>query len=145
MSTNETTSPNTDLDALKARYPHVRGPVVAALHLLLQDPNISLDDAKSRAQTLGVRITAASVAAANRLRERMDPTPTEPATAATAADAIPAPMRPARRPRAVEADADADALIRGVVAKLQAQGNAEAERIRASVRRAIELLTAALA
>ena len=38
-----------------------------------------------------------------------------------------------------------EGLIRGVVAKLQAQGNADAKRLRNAIRRAIDLLSAALA
>jgi len=67
------------------------------------------------------------------------------APAPAAAAATTAATRPARRQRAAEPAQDAEGLIRGVVAKLRAQQNAEAEKLRVSVRKAIELLTAALA
>ena len=44
MTTTETTATDTwtdELAALKNRYPHVRDPILAALNLLLTDPNIT--------------------------------------------------------------------------------------------------------
>ncbi|MEO6597256.1 MAG: hypothetical protein ABIP94_21140 [Planctomycetota bacterium] len=38
---------------------------------------------------------------------------------------------------------DAETLIRGVVAKIQGQGSAEAERMREAMRRAVAILQAA--
>ena len=45
MTTTETTATDTwsdELAALKTRYPHVREPILAALNLLLTDPNITV-------------------------------------------------------------------------------------------------------
>src|SRR5262245_43401006 len=67
------------LEQMRARYKHVRPPILAALNILLHDQNISLDDAKAQADLHGVRITAASVAAARTLLSRMDGSPTAPA------------------------------------------------------------------
>ena len=139
---SKTTTPNISLDELKSRYSNVREPIVVALHILLQEPSIPLEAAKETAKAYGVRITAASVAAAQRLISKMDAAPPAPAVAPAATTA---PTRPARRPRAAEPTQDAEALIRGVVAKLRSQGNVEADRLRASIRKAIELLSAALA
>ncbi len=50
--------------------------------------------------------------------------------------------RVARRVRAAETPLDANALIQDVVAKIQAQGNAEVERMREAVRKAIAVLEA---
>jgi plasmid stabilization system protein ParE len=133
--------PNAPLAELKGRFPHVRTPILMALHILTQNPNIEIADAKAQANVHGVRITAASVTAAQRLMSKMEAA--LPALAAAPA-ATTAPTPPARRPRAIEATQDAEALIKGVVAKLANQGNAEAERLRASIRRAIDLLGAAL-
>jgi hypothetical protein len=56
---------------------------------------------------------------------------------------LPAPLAPpARRPRAPARELDAEALIRNVVGKLQADGNAEAERLRAAIRKAVAMLNA---
>ena len=50
MTTTQTTPTTTDtwtdeLAALKARHPHVREPILAALNILLAEPNITDDDA----------------------------------------------------------------------------------------------------
>ena len=74
MTTTETTPTDTwtdEIAALKARYPHVRDPILAALNLLLTDPNITDDDAKARAAMRGVRITAASMNGARNLLARV--------------------------------------------------------------------------
>ena len=57
---------------LEVRYPKVREPILVALHILTQNPDISLDDAKAQAALHGTRITAASVAGARRLLSRQD-------------------------------------------------------------------------
>jgi hypothetical protein len=62
----------------------------------------------------------------------------EPATAAAPTTRAP------RRPRAPDAAVDAEALIRQVVGKLQQQGNAEVERLRDAVRKAMAVLQAAV-
>lgn len=133
----------TQLEQLRARYKHVRPPVLAALNILINDQNISVDDAKAQADQRGVRITAASLNAAKTLLSRMDATPA-PATAAKhqvpTSRSTPAP----RRPRAADAPVDPETLIRGVVAKLQTQGNAETERLRDAMRKAIAVLQAAV-
>ncbi len=143
MTTTETTPTDTwtdEIAALKARYPHVRDPILAALNLLLTDPRITDDDAKARAAMRGARITAASInGARNLLAKRETAAPTEP----TAASATDRPARP-RRERAPEPAVDAEALIKQVVGKLQAQGNAEAERLREAMRKAMAALANAI-
>ena len=99
MTTTETTAPDTwtdEIAALKARYPHVRDPILAALNLLLTDPNIADDDAKARAAMRGVRITAASInGARNLMAKRETAVPIEP----TAPSAAERPARPPPRTR----------------------------------------------
>ena len=129
---------NQQLAQLKARYKHVREPVLVALNILMHDQNITVKDAKAQANLHGVRITAASINAARTLLSRMD----SPVVATPTAKTEPtAPIRSARRVRAVE-PVDAEAIIRGFVAKLRGQGNAEAERLREGIRRAIAVLQA---
>ena len=140
-------APTTDtwaaqLEQLKLRYKHIRPPILAALNILLHNKDIELDDAKAQATLHGVRITAASVAAAQRLLSRMGD---QPAAATTATKRAPAAAeRPARRPRAPARELDAEALVRGVVAKIQGQGTAEADRLRDAMRKAIAVLQAAV-
>jgi len=143
MTTTET-APATDtwtaqLEQLRARYKHVRPPVLAALNILVHEQNISIDDAKAQASLHGIRITAASVAAARTLLSRVDgpPTPVAPTTTSE-------PARAPRRPRPPEKGLDAEALVRGFVAKLQGQGNAEADRLREAMRKAIAVLQSAV-
>jgi len=142
MTTTETAATDTwtdEIAALKTRYPHVRDPILAALNLLLTDPNITDDDAKARAAMRGVRITAASInGARNLLAKRETAVPD-----AAPAPAVERPARP-RRERAPEPAVDAEALIKQVVGKLQAQGNAEAERLRNAMRKAMALLAGAI-
>ncbi|HEX5050807.1 MAG TPA: hypothetical protein VFZ65_03460 [Planctomycetota bacterium] len=136
----------TQLEQLRARYKHVREPILVALNILLHDPNIALDDAKAQAAVHGVKITAASVSGAQRLLSRMDgePATTAPTVPTTVADQKTGRSRPARRTRPAEGAVDAEALIRQVVGKLQNQGNAEAERLRETMRKAIRMLQAAI-
>jgi hypothetical protein len=129
---------NAQFAALKARYPHTREAILMALHILLQNPDIALDDAKAQAALHGTRITAASINAARTLLSRMDTAP------ATKSPAPPAPTRETRRARVKEIPFDTEALVRGVVAKLQGQGNAEADRLREALRKAIAVLQAAV-
>ena len=145
----ETSSPTdtwtAQLGHLKSRYRHVREPILVALNILLHDQSIALDDAKAQAVLHGTRITAASVNAAKTLLAKMDAQ--DIAAGAQREPAVPPttrPARPARRPRAADTHVDAEALIRGVVAKIQGQGNAEADRLREAMRKAIATLQAVL-
>ncbi len=53
-------------------------------------------------------------------------------------------MRAVRRLRAADQPLDAASMIQQVVSKLQEQGNAEADRLRDSIRKAIAMLQAAV-
>jgi hypothetical protein len=133
---------NAQLAELQSRYRHVRPAILAALNVLQNEPELSVDDAKARAAKHGVRITAASVNAARRLLSRQDGAPaTDDAEPKAAAPAKPTRER---RPRANDGGVDAEALIRGVVSKLQNQGNTEAERLRGVMRKVIDTMQAAL-
>ena len=156
MTATETmiTSPTTtdtwtaELAQLRNRYKAVREPILAALNLLHQDPNITDDDAKARAAMRGIRITAASINGARNLllkagdQQATTATPTTPATPTSTAAA---PQRAARRARPAEGSVDAEALIRQVVGKIQGQGNAEADRLREGIRKALVALQALVA
>lgn len=149
MTTTATaTEPDTwtaQLDELRLRYKHVRPPILAAMNILLHDPGITADDAKARAQLHGVRITAASIAAAQRLLARIDDARPAPGAAPRAAAAPTTRRHAPRGVRAGTSDPDPEALIRGVVARVQAQAAGEAERLRQAVRKAIAALESALA
>jgi hypothetical protein len=134
------------LEQLRSRYKHVRAPILAALNILILSPNISLDDAKAQCAMHGVRITAASVSAARTLLSRMDAaTAPKPAPISTPATGSAGEgSREPRRPRTADKGVDAEALVRGFIAKLQTHGNAETDRLREAMRRAIAVLQAAV-
>jgi hypothetical protein len=96
-----------------------------------------MDDAKAQAALHGIRITAASVAAARTLRSRMDAPSTSMATVAPTS-----PSRATPPPRAKAIPFDLESLVRGVVTKVQGQGNAEVKRLREGIRKAIAGLQA---
>jgi hypothetical protein len=104
---------------------------------------MSVDDAQPRADLHGVRITAASLNAARMVLAKMTSTPVTPVSKPTSALAAKAPRAP-RRQRSTHIPFDAEALVRGVVAKIQGQGNAETERLREGIRKAIAALQATL-
>jgi hypothetical protein len=146
MTATETDTISTDawtaeMAQLRSRYRAVREPILAALNLLMQDPNITDADAKARATMRGVRITAASINGARNLLAKRE-------TAVVAPAGDDASARPAattvRRVRPAPAEIDAEGLIRQVVGKLQLQGTAEAERLREAMRKAIATLQAAV-
>ena len=147
MTTTTNDTWTAEMAQLRARYKTVREPILAALNLLLQDENITDEDAKARAAMRGVRITAASINGARNLLAKRDgaqeaaATPTRSNAAPTTATA---PGRAARRVRAAEPGLDAAAMISQVVAKLQQQGGVEAERLKDAMRKAIATLSAAV-
>jgi len=130
-------------EALKARYPKQREAIVMALHILMHDPKIASDDAKAQAKLHGVRITAASLSAAQRLLSRQDDGDGAEAPKVRKAPATAKTGR-VRRPRAAGKDVDAEALIKQVVVKIQHAGNAEADRLREAMRKAIAVMQAAV-
>lgn len=133
---NATDNWTTQFADLKKRFPKVREPIVVGLHILSQEPEVSLEDAKAMAAKHGVRITAASINGARRLLAQNG--------TAVASDAEPAPVRTPRPARVSSPLADAEAMMRTIVEKLHAQSNAEAERLRSAMRKAIAALQTAV-
>ena len=133
---NATDNWTTQFADLKKRFPKVREPIVVGLHILSQEPAVSLEGAKAMAAKHGVRITAASINGARRLLAQNG--------TAVERDAEPAPVRTQRPARASSPLADAEAMMRTIVEKLHAQSNAEAERLRSAMRKAIAALQTAV-
>lgn len=125
--------------ALKARYPTAKDSIVFCMHALQNCPDIGVDDLKAQAAMHNIRVTAASATAAKRLLA-----PTQANVTTTAPTTAPATAPTRRRVRAVEPAVDAEALIKQVVGRLQSQSNAEADRLRDAVRKAIALLQTAV-
>lgn len=140
---SSTASWDTAFAALKARYPKVKDSIVFCIHALQANPDIALDDLKAQALMHGIRITGASVTAAQKamVGTSAAKAATMPAAAPTQAEA---PPRRVRRIRAPEANVDPAAMIHQVVAQLQQQSGAEAERLREAIRKAIAVLQAAV-
>ncbi|MEQ1634054.1 MAG: hypothetical protein ABL997_16875 [Planctomycetota bacterium] len=104
---NATDNWTTQFADLKQRFPKVREPILVAIHILTQEPYISVDDAKARAAMHGVRITAASVNGARKLLAKAAAaTPTSPNAAH---QTTPANWFAARRVRAAETGLDPEA------------------------------------
>ncbi len=126
--------------ALKARYPTAKDSIVFCMHALQNCPDIGVDDLKAQAAMHNIRVTAASATAAKRLlapTQANNVTTTAPTTTPTAA---PTP----RRVRAADPTIDTEALIRGVVSRIQSQGSAEADKLRDAMKKAISLLQTAV-
>ena len=133
---------DTAFAALKAKFPKAKDTIVFCIQALQNNPEVDIEDLKAQAVVHNLRVTAASVNAAKRLMA-----PPEVDSDKDSEPAVPkaAPVtRRTRGPRAAETPLDVEDLIRGTVAKLQAQGNAEAEKLREAIRRAVATLQAAV-
>jgi hypothetical protein len=147
MTTTASASESTwdaQLKALKARYPAVRDTILFCLHALTENPDAEVEDLKALASDHGLRVTAASVNGAKTLLARASTAPAPKAKATAEGGTEDEQPRP-RRPRSAEPAADTDALIRGLVGKLEARSSAEADKMREAMRRAIGILMAACA
>lgn len=106
---------NEQFATLKARYPHASNAVLVALHIITQNPDISVDDAKAQANLHGTRITAASVNGARKLLANA--AAATPTSSNAAPMTTPAPRRAARRVRAAEPSLDAAAKLSQAVTR----------------------------
>ena len=144
-TTTNTSTWDAAFAALKARFPKAKDSIVFCIHASQANPAIALDDLKAQAAMHGIRVTAASVTAAQRL---LSPEPARPPRTARVEMSEPTPAassaRPQRRTRTPSGELDAEAMIRGVVGQIQAESNAELESLRAAVRKAIAVLQAAV-
>ena len=142
-TSNNTSTWDAAFAALKARFPKAKDSIVFCIHASQANPAIALEDLKAQAAMHGIRVTAASVTAAKRL---LSPEPPRRATRAVVSESTPdAPAtRSQRRTRAPAGELDAEAMIRGVVGRIQAESNADLEALRAAVRKAIAVLQAAV-
>lgn len=125
---------------LKARFPKAKDSIVFCIHAMQTNPGITIDDLKAQAAMHGIRVTAASASAANKMLA-------EQSGARVATTVMPLAVPTSPRQRRVPANSgplDVEGLIRATVGKLQEQGNSEAERLRGAVRRAIAVLEAAI-
>ena len=135
-------------DRLRNRFPGVKDTILFCVHALQHATDVDLEALKAQAAMYGLRITAASVNAARRvLNPDAAPRPRKRAerAAIAAVDATPTPARvapPRSRGRVAAADsqAEVEAMIRAVVAKVQAGADARLQRLRDAVDEALRIL-----
>lgn len=130
-------------DALRQRFPNVRGNMLVALHIVMQQPDVTNNDAKARAAMFGATVSITNLEAARRLLNPPAPTVTVSAEAAVAAPATAAERSPSPS-RQAEPTVDAEQLIRTIVGRLQDEGAVEARRLKDAVRQAIAILSRAV-
>ena len=142
-ATTTTQTWDAQFQALKATFPRAKDSIVFCVHVLRQNPDIAIEDLKAQAAMHGIKVTAASVNAAQKLMAPATAT-SAPTTPAAAPLSPTGSTRPARRVRATKPAVDTEALIRNVIGKIQGQGSAEAERLRDGIRKAIAMLQSAV-
>src|SRR5262245_41893996 len=140
-------------DRLRSRFPGVKDTILFCVHALQHGSDVDLEALKAQAAMYGLRITGASLNAARRaLDPNAAPRPRRRTArvAATATDAAPAPPRvaaPRSRGRAAppESQVEVEAMIRAVVAKVQADTDARLQRLRSAIDEALRILRDVLA
>src|SRR5262245_19379012 len=138
-------------DRLRNRFPGVKDTILFCVHALQHGSVVDLEALKAQAVMYGLRITGASLNAARRVLDpSAAPRPRRRAerVAAAATEAAPAPARVAApRSRAVPpgSQAEVEAMIRALVAKVQADTDARLQRLRGAVDEALRILRDVLA
>lgn len=105
---------------LEPRFPGIKDSVLCCIHCLEADPDTTLDVMKERATGFGLRVTAASANAARRLLDEKPPK--------------------SNGTRGIKPDA----LIKSIAAQIERHRNGEVERMKAALRKSIQVLQAAL-
>ena len=109
---------------LRTRFPETKDSILFCIHAVEERTWLELGDLKASASAQGIRVTAASLTAARRL---LDPKQASP----TNSKAVGARKGKQGRPaRSRAGDLDPEALIRGVVEKIEQSRNVEADRLR---------------
>ena len=142
-------------DRLRARFPTANEGVLFCIHKLQQNPDVRLRDFKHEAALHRVPMSGRSFHSARVLlgleaplaprarTESVAPRPPAlrpPVASRASAEPVPAPAARVPRP-----DADVESPVIAALKRFQAESAAESERLRAAVRRAIEIIDAALA
>jgi len=137
--TTETAADNwhAEFQELKNRFPGTKDSIVFCIGALQSTPDIEINELKAEAAAKNIRVTAASLTAAHNACSIRN-------TNCSHANKSPATRTAhAGHPqRARNNELDSEALIRGVVEKIEQQGNVEAERLKATARKAIAMLEA---
>ena len=147
MTEPEAAPPTTDtwegiLDALSRRYPGQKHSILFCIYKLQQNPDVALRDFRAEAELHGIPVGGRTLHAA---KELLGLNPAPPAASAPAAET--APVAPARRrPRASEPETgdSIESKVLAAVRQIQSNAGAEADQLRAAIRRAIAILQQAL-
>lgn len=131
---------------LRERFPKVKDTILFCVHAL-QSGDPDLGDLKAQAQMHGLRITAASLNAARELLQPGSrPARRRAAPAAIAPSPVPAPpaARARRKQPSATDDAEIEALIRALVAKVQARSAARIAELEGALRTSLAILDDAM-
>ncbi|HZN37394.1 MAG TPA: hypothetical protein VFD82_01250 [Planctomycetota bacterium] len=148
MTDPEAAPPTTDtwegiLEALSRRYPGQKHSVLFCIYKLQQNPDVALRDFRAEAELHGIPVGGRTLHAAKELLGLNKP----PATStAPAAETAPATATQRRRQRAGEPEGSGsiESKVLAAVRQIQSNAGAEAEQLRAAIRRAITILQQAL-
>lgn len=129
---------------LKARFPKAPDSVIFAIHGVQQNPSVALADLKAQADMHGIRITAASVSAANRLLTAFNTATRKTVARKTRVQpSIPRNVRRARAANMGSALNTAD-QIKQIVTRIQADAAGEASKLRDAVSQCVRILQTVL-
>jgi hypothetical protein len=131
------------LEALSRRYPGQKHSVLFCIYKLQQKPDVALRDFRAEAELHGIPVGGRTLHAAKELLGLNKP---PPAAAGAPAPETPATATQRRRQRASESGTgdSIENKVLAAVRQIQSNAGAEAEQLRAAIRRAIALLQQAL-
>lgn len=132
-------------DGLRQRFPTATAGVLFCLHKLQQNPEVRLRDFKEEAALHRVPMSGRSFHSARVLLGLEKPIVPRAKLAATTQPEAPAPQSVApRRDGAAAVRAGDDSPVIAALRRYQAESATESERLRDAIRRAIEVIDAAL-
>lgn len=127
---------------LRARFPGTKDTILFCVQALMQGVHVAIDDLKAQAQMHGLRITAASLNAANKL---LSPQPKKVAAkVGHASAAAPLTSRGQRLPGSAPMAAGVEGLIRQVVELVQRQSDVRAATMQKAIKDALRIIDEAL-
>lgn len=142
------------LDRLRERYPNQKDSVLFCLHKLQQNPDLALPDIRDEARLHGIPMAGRALHSAKVLLGLAAPSTRRPRApkderqptqerAEAAPVASSSPRQHARRAEPT-AGGSIEQRLSAALAKLQSSANADTERLRDAMRRAITILSDAL-
>jgi hypothetical protein len=144
----EAAPPTTDtwegiLEALSRRYPGQKHGVLFCIYKLQQNPDVALRDFRAEAELHGIPIGGRTLHAAKELLGLNKPVAASGASAPETTPVTPAQRRRQRTSEPGAGDSIENKVL-AAVRQIQSNAGAEAEQLRAAIRRAIAILQQAL-